>query len=406
MRLLIQYGYGMKAMTEHLAGVLPSAGVVLSPRDIDQRSAISLSERVRKAGCSLFLDPQIYALSGGHELKVTPEYDFWPRVVDVTQVPWEDVVRRLEVVNGLLRSEAIILPSPYTKKIDNAYLAAQDRVVAASADKSRPAYLTLCLSPRVLSSEKDLTVLLSKAEEWRVDGYYVIPERPDGDYLTDDPLWMSNLLRLCAGLKLKGKNVVVGYASHQLLALTCAGVDAIASGTYMNVRSFTMDKFLAHSKKDYAKRKAWYYCPQSLSEFSVQYLDIAFARQKLSAMRPLVSACKPYVEMLFSGRRPSLSGFKEPDGFRHYLVGLAAQCAEVSSGRKFSVRYDMVKNVYKAAAEILSFLHKYEIRGQSRDFEDFVDVSISALDMFKEDHGFLLDHMPQCFDNDLQQIKI
>ena len=397
MRLLLQFGYGMQEASEHLAGVMPDTGVILSPRDIVQRKAVALSSRLRKKGCSIFLDPQIYALSAGKALKYIPKYDFWPSETDILKLNWESVVHGLEDLGDLMESEAVILPAPYTKKIDTAYLNAQDRIVSCVSKRNRPVYMTLCLSPRVLSSERDATFLLSKADEWDVDGYYVIPERPDGDYLTDDPLWMANLLRLCAGLKLKGKKVVVGYASHQLLALSCAGVDAIAAGTYMNVRSFTIDKFMAHQKKDYAKRKAWYYCPQALSEFSVQYLDIAFARQQLSVMRPMIPEVAPYVGMLFSRVRPSATSFSESGGFRHYLVCLGRQCRDVSRSTMFSKRYESVRNLYVSAAELLRFLHKYEIRGQSRDFEDFVDVSISALDMFKEDHGFLLDRMPQCF---------
>ena len=396
MKLKLQFGYGMKGLSEHLADVLPGTSVVLSPRDIDQDKAMSFASKMRKNGGSVLLDPQVYALSGSQDLKVVPKYDFWQHR-EIKNIDWAELVKRIHDINLHLESEVTILPAPYTKKIDSHYLHAQDAVAAASGGSGRSVFMTLCLAPRVMSSEKDLTYLLSKVDDWEVDGYYVIPERPDGDYLTDDPLWMANLLRLCAGLKLKGKQVIVGYASHQLLSLSCAGVDAIASGTWMNVRSFTMDKFLAYSKRDYAKRKAWYYCPQSLSEFSVQYLDIAHARQKLSAMRPMIEKCIPYAEMLFNGLKPSLCSFNESYAFKNYLVALASQCEEVSQGKSFSERYDKVIGLYRSAAELLAFLHKYEIRGQSRDFEDYVDVSISALDMFKEDHGFLLDHMSQCY---------
>lgn len=399
MKLDLQFGYGMKGMTEQLAAALPGIRVILSPRDIDQDKALSFAAKLRKNGGSVLLDPQVYALSESQDLKVVPRYDFWQhRAID--EIDWVEIVSRLHDINARLGSDVTILPSLYTKKLDSRYIRVQDAVVSAAGGSGRKVYLTLCLAPQVMSSDKELAYLLTKVDDWAVDGYYVVPERPDGDYLTDDPLWMANLLRLCAGLKLKGKRVVVGYASHQLLALSCAGVDAIASGTWMNVRSFTMDKFLAHSMRDYAKRKAWYYCPQLLSEFSVQYLDIAYARQKLSAMRPLIDKCLPYAGMLFGAQKPSLSSFSESDGFKNYLLALAAQCEEVSQGATFSERYGKVIGLYKSAAELLAFLHKYEIRGQSRDFEDFVDVSVSALEMFREEHGFLLDHMPQCYKED------
>lgn len=398
MKLKLQFGHGMRGLSERLMGVLPSPGVVLSPRDISQNDALTFASKIRKNKGTVLLDPQVYALSGGLELKTVPAYDFWQHC-SIDEINWEEQVNRLCDINEALGSEATILPSAYTKKVDSQYLWTTDRIVEASVRSRQKVLLTLCLAPRVMSSEKDLAYLLAKADEWNVDGYYIIPERPDGDYLTDDPLWVANLLRLCAGLKLKKKKVLVGYASHQMLSLACAGVDAIASGSYMNVRSFTMDKFLAHSKKDYAKRKIWYYCPQALSEFSVQYLDIAYMRHQISVMRPLYDKCTPYVANLFKGQRPSSCLFSEASAFDNYLVSLAMQCEDVSRGSTFSERYNAVIGLCKSSSELLTFLHKYEIRGQSRDFSDFVDVTVSALDIFKEEHGFLLDHMPWCYRN-------
>lgn len=48
--------------------------------------------------------------------------------------------------------------------------------------------------------------------------------------MEQNPIWFTNLLSLVAGLKLLEKEVIVGYANHQMLALACTGVDAIATG--------------------------------------------------------------------------------------------------------------------------------------------------------------------------------
>ena len=77
MKLKLQFGYGMKGLSEHLADVLPGTSVVLSPRDIDQDKAMSFASKMRKNGGSVLLDPQVYALSGSQDLKVVPKYDFW-----------------------------------------------------------------------------------------------------------------------------------------------------------------------------------------------------------------------------------------------------------------------------------------------------------------------------------------
>ena len=40
-----------------------------------------------------------------------------------------------------------------------------------------------------------------------VDGYYIIAHPPQEKYLVDVPMWLVNLMQLCAGLKLQGKKV-------------------------------------------------------------------------------------------------------------------------------------------------------------------------------------------------------
>ena len=50
--------------------------------------------------------------------------------------------------------------------------------------------------------------------------------------------------------------MVVGYANHELLCLGAASVNAIASGTWMNVRAFSPDRFLS-ADEDEIKRNGW-----------------------------------------------------------------------------------------------------------------------------------------------------
>ena len=47
-----------------------------------------------------------------------------------------------------------------------------------------------------------------RSERWNPDGYYIVAEHPNGNYLVDDPNWLANLLDLAAGVKLRGARVV------------------------------------------------------------------------------------------------------------------------------------------------------------------------------------------------------
>ena len=47
----------------------------------------------------------------------------------------------------------------------------------------------------------------------------------------------------------------------------------------------------------------------------------------------------------------------------------------------------------KSAGKLINFMHKHGVRGQRRDFEEYVDVNLSAIDTFEADKGFLIKRM-------------
>jgi hypothetical protein len=111
-------------------------------------------------------------------------------------------------------------------------------------------------------------------------------EHPNGDCIVQDPVWLANALELAAGLRFLGKTVVVGYAIHELLCLGAAWVNAIASGTWKNVRAFSPDRFLAADEERIERKAVWYYAPASLSEHKPAFLDMAQQRGVLASMAP------------------------------------------------------------------------------------------------------------------------
>jgi hypothetical protein len=118
--------------------------------------------------------------------------------------------------------------------------------------------------------------LSSKQPTLGVQGYYVVCEN-QRDYLSDNPLWLGNLLILVSGLKLSGGQVIVGYGNQQLLAVAPAFADVLCSGNFLNTRSFSCKKFYLADEESTSRRATWYYCPQAYSEFKIPYLDLAKA---------------------------------------------------------------------------------------------------------------------------------
>jgi hypothetical protein len=214
-----------------------------------------------------------------------------------------------------------------------------------------------------------------------------VPEPPKKSYLVDNPSWLLNLLDLCAGIKHLKKQVVVGYCSHQMLCLALTKVDAIASGTWINVRSFTTDKFNIAEEKP-SQRSTWYYSPQALTEYQVVFLDIAQRVGKLQEMETDTSFGSSYANVLFSGAQPSTVNYKEGHAFRHYL-----QCLKFQANNAVKPTYidtkESARMQLETASMLIHDLSSNGIRGRDRDFSRVLDINIAAIDAFHRLRGIM-----------------
>lgn len=161
----------------------------------------------------------------------------------------------------------------------------------------------------------------------------------------------------------------------------------MASGHYLNVRSFPLKKFYQRDPDDHARKKTWYYCPQALSEYKLSTLDVAQRVGKLELVRSGLG--DEYASPLFSGAQPSTVSWKEPDAFRHYLDSLHIQ---VAAARKPSFDETMLASRTRldAAEKLLRELHREHVRGGDRDFLDRVEVNRAALHLHDRARGPLL----------------
>jgi hypothetical protein len=184
------------------------------------------------------------------------------------------------------------------------------------------------------------------------------------------------MVDLVAGLKLNGGKVILGYCNHQMLIAALGKADAIASGTWMNVRSFPPEKFQLSYQEEIRTRAVWYYCPQSLSEYKLPFLDIAKTVGLLPMLAPTIM--DPRVEHLFSGGQPSTIGLSEGAAFRYYLSSLKGQVdGSVRAG--FDETVAVHESLLSEAEAILATLHSHGISGQMRDFSDIIAVNRAAI---------------------------
>lgn len=394
MKLYLQMGHGMQTMCKDLSAAWGGVTVLLSPQNVYPTSKlVTFSESLRQVDGTVLFDPQLYAprIYQKNLLK----HDYWPRS-DFTNIEMgesRDLLMKLATINTTIGAEAFILPSSIVNKIDERWgktqrmIADQARAVAIG----QQTLLTIALGKDVLSGESQIERIVQYAESWDTDGVYIVCEHPEQHYLVDRPIWLANLLSLVAGIKRLGKEVVVGYANHQMLPLALGKCDAIAAGNFLNVRWFQPDHFKTTEGDGPSRRTTWYYCPQALSEFKVAYLDVAHRAGILGMMATPKQMENEYSSVLFGGAMPSSTNYKEADSFKHYLHCLRIQCELASKATYAETRNSQFAQL-ETAARILNGLHNERIKGQDRDFGDICDVNEAAVQIFDKEFGFALAH--------------
>jgi hypothetical protein len=394
MELYLQYGWGMKEHTNTLLKKWNGGTVILSPRDIEQDKLVEYSNEFKKNKGTILFDPQLYNPRASHD-RLT-NYDYWPADYSTNvltdQRSLSSLLKKIKNINDSIDTESFILPGLYCSKAKDDWFTIQKMIIneACRIEPDKNKLATICLSSDTMRSEEQLEHILLETEGWSVDGYYVIPEHPNGQYLVDDPVWLSGLIELCAGLKLQNKKVIVGYSNHQFLCLSTANIDAIASGSWLNVRTFTSSRFDNPAPDEQSRKSTWYYCPQSLSEYKINFLNMAQRNNILMHMAPDRSLNSDYANILFSGAQPTDTSFKEGLAFRHYLDCLYQQC-KFSHRATFKDTVASQEILLNTAERFINLFHKNGVRGLNRDFYEYIDINRSALSYLEQKRGFVLE---------------
>lgn len=394
MELYLQFGYGMKQIAMDLSKDWNGATAILSPRDISPEQLKSWKNGFTKSGLKTLFDPQFYYPKSNNKGLI--KYDYWDSCFSTklqsTESFEEGLTRSILRYNEIADTEDYIIPAAMLKYDDGwfkRWYKASERLVEATKKivHGRKHILTLALPDELLlQKEEEIEKIIEATEKLDVDGYYIIAHPPQDKYLVDVPMWLINVVQLCAGLKLQERKVIMGYGNHQLLCLTATGIDAMATGTYLNVRRFT-NKF--EEDNSILRKSVWYYYPAALSEYKMGFLDTAYNNSVLNQMKPRKEMDNGYVDILFSGVQPSLTAFKETMAFKHYINCVRVQMKTL---RKATYKETISANevMLETAMRRIEYMENNGVYAQARSFKDMVDVNRSALQRLEKNRGFQL----------------
>lgn len=391
MELYLQMGHGMQSMAEELVSHWNGGNVILSPVNIAQDRIAGFSKKIMAAGGNVLFDPQMFYPKEGHEK--LRAYDYWPQdgVSISTGDVAEDINRELLRLNNAIGSSAIILPGLEMKEDALSYgLELMNRSAEYFSSKSElPLFATLCLYSETIRNTSAIESLVELLRTIPVTGFYIIPRPSNNEYIVSDPLWMIGMLKLLSCLKLFGKKTIVGYTSHQGLAYALANADGIASGTYMNTRSFVPAKFKSQKDDDIKHKSTWFYLPTAFCEYKAALLDVAMQRGYLDSFKPQGVFYNEYSAMLFSGAQPTSTNYKETNSFKHYLYCLKLQC-DLLTTSTYRETYDTYEFMLNNAEIQIKEFKRHGISGQNRDFAPAIEANRVAMCANDEDYGMKL----------------
>lgn len=387
MELYLQFGYGMMDLSQELFELWGGGTAILSPRDLTPSQLPKIGEKLRNLNGRVLIDPQFYLPRADHHRLISHTY--WPDNYDTTAFDDSQSGRMhhdLLALNDDVGTSQIIIPGERAEVVDDLWLTSQRRFLDLAIQTIAEELIiqTICLSSDAIRDNAQIGTLMDEIETRPVGCYYLVIERPGNAYIVDDPQWLANVLDLVAGIRKLGSKVIMGYSNHQQLILACAGTNAIASGTWMNVRSFFPDKFRQAHEEETKRRATWYYCPQALSEYTLSFLNIA---SRLGVVNEMYSdPPTQYSQSLFLAPQPSASGWGERDAFCHYLTALNYQ-VQNSTQPTYEETINYHKQQLAQAEHILTFLHENDITGQARDFMEGLPASRAALTLLDRIHG-------------------
>ncbi len=391
MDLYLQMGHGMQQLSIDLLKSWSGGTIIISPVNIPENRLQNFSDRISSVGGKVLFDPQMFYPADGNQKLL--EYSYWPTSgISVTEKQeTENINQELLRINNRLNTEAIILPGKEFNEdqLDNTLKWLNQSINYFRNKTSKKLYATVCVYPETVRNTNSVESLIDALKNLSVDGFYVIAHPSNDEYIVSDSLWMIGVMKLLVCLKRLGKVVIAGYSNHQSLIYSLANIDAIASGTYMNTRSFVPKRFKYKSDDDIKHKSTWYYLPTAFCEYKANSLDVAKQRNYLDLFESTENFSNEYSSVLFKGAMPSSTNYNESSSFRHYLYCLREQCKILTknSYEETSIQYAFMLDV---AENQINAIKQHGMSGQNRDFAAALEVNRVAMCAIDEDYGLKL----------------
>lgn len=387
---LFQQGHGMLKLVEEFAEEYDDLGIILSPKNCNNNQMINWVSKFRRKGLNLFFDPQFY--EPRTDLDKISSFPYWPQnfqTVDLDmQVFCNDVIDYQANQLGLSN---IIIPGRFTNNITDSWLELNHRLAQTASEyeggESLTLFSTIALGPDVISNNDLLNSIIDEVVNYPVQGVYLIYEHPRNQFLIQDEVYIYNLLEAILSLSLNRKKVIIGYSNQQTLLFYAAGIEAIATGNFKNVRHFSHENFY-YSEPTPIKREPWYFDGKTFGEYRIPQLSLAYRRGLENLFGPETSS----TEALLNSDNPASIVWKEKDSFIHYFKLMIDYIDQISTINK-NERADHIVEMFENIESNINDLNNNGFDIGFRGFNTSITPTLHALRSFKIDKQVLINSL-------------
>jgi len=353
----------MMAMNRELLGDFADgtdSGVIIWPRTLERHQLERHAQEIRDVGACLLYDSCFYVPYTTRSKILNLPYwngvDF--NTTDFTGRDGTDFCRRvIEYQIDTLQVTEVLIPGRYTNVRNDDWLQmhANFAQVGADMDIDVPIYATIALGADLIRDSPSFDAVINEVVSYPIDGVYFLYRSPQDAFLCNDDLFFMNLLSGFLSLSLADKKIILGYANQQDLLFAAAGVATIATGNFRNVRSFNPEMF-AEEEEPSRQRATWYYDGQSLCEFRLPQLGLAYQRLRMIGF---FGPETQYSQDMLRSPNPAGVPWPEPNAFKHYITVLRDQWLSFH-GTERRHRHGLVTRLHQSAQQHMT---SYQGRG-------------------------------------------
>jgi hypothetical protein len=344
-----RHNWNIESFQQHVGD-----GLIYSPINIDADKLLHLDNSIKETG---FLDPQLYLLN--EEKGTLPTYPYFPGNLkpdfatpdlDTSHIQLAQLCVDYQLHNNF---QYIVIPTRYYADNPTSYFAqSKDYFVAPFCDYikqkgvKKKTLLSIIVKAIMLADEEKRNETLNWITgHLNIDGVYLIFENNFTGKQIKDFEFLFNALKFIKVLKDNAMEVHLGYCNTEAILYSIAMPNSVTIGSYENLRSFGIKRFLDMENGPMRGPRARLYSSQLFQWMDYQYID---------AMSQLIDHYEDYFDdsefkpLMF---RPDYNWqFQKPEPYKHYFYVFDRQIKSLSALQ--NNRIETLKELIKKAVSL------------------------------------------------------